>query len=1123
MKIPQIIEGNKHLFGTYSTMALANIRNILDHIATLACIENDFNADSDDYWHHPCMEIINPQNLCNDVTKADFVTEKLKSHFPFVVIMAEAKRQKDIAWAKNQAKKAFENRDFQKQQEFNKKQKSLLSITNADIYRMLNNLFRVLTSYRHYTSHYLINYIYFNEGSNLLKYNEQPLSYNLNDYFTIALRDTAQKYSYSPEALSFIQSSRYKIENRRKILDTDFFLSIQHRNGDSNPKNLHISGVGVALLICLFLEKKYVNVFLQKLPIYGSYKKQSMEANIIRQTFGIHTAKLPKERIVSEKSDFSIGMDMLNELKRCPKALFSTLSYADQNAFRIVSSDMNDVLQVRHTDRFAQLSLEYIDRRELFSDIRFHLNMGKLRYLKTADKHCIDGISRVRVLEDKINAFGRIHEFEARRKELGFVECYDQGGRAISTNTNIEIRDFEHVKRDDTNPDSYPYIIDTYTHYILENNKIGMHIGDYWPDLIKLDEHKWRVYNDKPTCFMSSLELPAMMFHMMLCGSDATESLIKAEVDKYKKLFGAMANGTLTKENISGFGIAEENIPQKVIDCVNGKTSGKGLDKQIKKEIDEMLADTNLRIERLKSDKRSVASTQNKMGKRGFRSIQPGKIADWLAADIVKHQPSLLKGVDYGTDRITGMNYRVMQSTIATFNATTPEHSLEELKRVFSAAQLIQCEKKEHPFLYKALDRNPQNTIDLYEFYLSAKQSYYQSMRRNIENGENVKLPYLNTDRNKWMRRGSVYYSRRGEIYLKDMPIELPRQMFDKKIKEALAKLPSMKDVDMQHSNVTFLIAEYLKKELKDDFQPFYQWNRNYRFTDMMICEENRSTRALSTHFIPVALREEIWEKRSELKAAYKEWALPRLSKNRDTERLSPAKKSELLDARIAKCRNEYQKNEKIIRRYKVQDALMFMMVKDMFGKGVFTAESKEFALSAITPDAKRGILSEVIPIDFKFSMDGKTYTIHSNGMKIKNYGDFYKLINDKRMKSILKIITHNVIDKDLLEKEFSSYDDKRPEAIEIVFEFEKAAYSKYPELEELVLSENHFDFGTLLRELQAKKVLSQNDGHYLSQIRNAFSHNSYPRNLRITSNIPEIAQEMINIFRITTPLKTKK
>ena len=155
MKIPQIIEDNKHLFGAYSTMALANIRNILDHIATLACIENNFRADSDSYWFHPCMEIINPRQLCSDVTKADFVTEKLKSHFPFVVIMAEAKRQKDITWAKNQAEKAFKNRDFQKQQEFTKKQKSLLSVTNADIYRVLNNMFNVLTNYRNQTVHYL--------------------------------------------------------------------------------------------------------------------------------------------------------------------------------------------------------------------------------------------------------------------------------------------------------------------------------------------------------------------------------------------------------------------------------------------------------------------------------------------------------------------------------------------------------------------------------------------------------------------------------------------------------------------------------------------------------------------------------------------------------------------------------------------------------------------------------------------------------------------------------------------------------------------------------------------------------------------------------------------------------
>ena len=373
------------------------------------------------------------------------------------------------------------------------------------------------------------------------------------------------------------------------------------------------------------------------------------------------------------------------------------------------------------------------------------------------------------------------------------------------------------------------------------------------------------------------------------------------------------------------------------------------------------------------------------------------------------------------------------------------------------------------------------------------------------------------------MRRGASFYSTMGDIYLEDMPIELPRQMFDKEIKKALAQLPSMKGVDMKQSNVTFLIAEYLKRELKDDFQPFYKWNRNYRFTDMMICEENCDTKALASKFIPLKLREEIWEKRSELKDAYKRWAFGRLNKNPDIKRLSPVEKDELLEKRIAKCRNEYQKSEKIIRRYKVQDVLMFMMVKSMFAQGVFTAESKEFALSTITPDAERGILSEVVPIDFKFSIDGKTYTIHSNGMKIKNYGDFYKLINDKRMKSLLNIVTHSTIEKDLLEKEFSTYDDKRPEAVEIIFEFEKAAYEKHPELKELLTPERKFDFRALLEELQAKSDLSQIDARYLSQIRNAFNHNAYPRNLKITSNIPEIAQEMVNIFRITDPYKKGK
>lgn len=1105
MKIPQFIEDHKHLFGAYSAMALSNVFNVLDHIASLADIENNYTKENP--WEHPCMEIINSKKTHSDASKTEYVVDKLKSHFPFAAMIAEINRQK-------QATKHLKTPKG--------KQKMLACISHADIYQTLNKMFRVLKTYRDYTTHYLQNNKLFDNGSDFLKYSEQPLSRELNNYLTVALRDTATKYSYAPEALSFIQSRRFKDGQvggkKMKVVDTDFFLSIIHNNGDS--QNSHISGIGICMLICMFLEKKYVNIFLQKLPIYGIYQKQSLEANIIRQTFSIHTIKLPKERIHSDKSDFSIALDMLNELKRCPKELFSTLSYPDQNAFRTVSSDMSDVLQIRHSDRFPQLALEYIDRNKLFEKIRFHVNMGKLRYLMTADKHCVDGMSRVRVLENKINGFGRTQEFEQKRIEKGFRAYREQGDKIIPTNESIEIRDFEHVKRDDGNPDNYPYIVDTYTHYIIENNKVEMYFGDYWPDLVNTTGQKWTVYNEKPKCRMSILELPAMMFHMMLCGKKATEKRIINEVEKYERLFDAMANRELTKKNINSFGIALCDMPDKVIDSVNGKSSPRSLKKHIANEIADALTDTNKRIERLKADKKMVLSAQNKMGKKGFRSIQPGKLAAWIASDIVKHQPTLATGDNYGTDRITGLNFRVMQSAIATFNGLMQGHSFDDLKRLFAAAKLIQNTENAHPFLQQALNTNPQNTVEFYENYLLAKREYYQKLRTSLATGQNIKLPYLNPLRNKWMERNATFYETMGEIYRNDMPIELPRQMFDADIKQRLSQLPEMSGVNMRESNATYLIAEYIKRVLNDNFQPFYNWERNYRYTDMLVCEENQKTHALKTLFLPLEKREKIWEQRNELKESYKRWAVGRLSKNPNTKRLSSSEKEELLNKRIANCRNEYQKNEKLIRRYKVQDAVMMMMVKEMFKHSSFTIDSKHFSLAHITPDAERGILSEVIPIDFCFSIGGKEYTIHSNGMKIKNYGDFHKIINDRRIKSLLNILRHPVVNKELLETEFRNYDDMRPEAVKVIFEFEKAAFEKHPELITLAKNAKHFDFKALLAELQNQNDLTTDNGDCLKLIRNAFNHNGYPTDLKITSNIPEIATDLINIFKITNPFK---
>ena len=62
---------------------------------------------------------------------------------------------------------------------------------------------------------------------------------------------------------------------------------------------------------------------------------------------------------------------------------------------------------------------------------------------------------------------------------------------------------------------------------------------------------------------------------------------------------------------------------------------------------------------------------------------------------------------------------------------------------------------------------------------------------------------------------------------------------------------------------------------------------------------------------------------------------------------------------------------------------------------------------------------------------------------------------------------------------------------------------------------EDHFDFGKILQELFNKEKLSEEDTWVMSQIRNAFSHNSYPKGgvIRITT-LPEIAKQLIVLFQ---------
>lgn len=1092
MKIPNLIERNKYVYGTYATMALMNVRTVLSHIQKLTVLDGDMPDKSEDYWFHPVMNYLNNIKYQSDEypERTSLIKEKLVASFPFVKIMAEIIRGNENEKEKNAKKKRKE-------------------INTSDIWNALNMVFRVLKKYRDYTTHYSISDSQWDDGSVFLEEYETPLSDVLNKYYTVALRSVKERYNYDTKQLGFLQDHRYKkiVRSGKSMMVTnyDFELSIQSINGDKN-KRPHLSGTGVILLLCMLLEKKYIKSFLDKIRLYNKEKKE--ENKILYRSMSINSVVLPRERIRSDKGGMATALDILNELKRCPRELFDTLAFEDQSRFRISSADHNEVFMMRYKDRFAQLSLQFIDQNKLFDGIRFHLNMGKLRYLFASEKHCIDGQTRVRVLEHRLNGYGRLEEMEQQRKNAD----------RTFLDTGIKIRDFENVKRDDANADNYPYIVDTYTHYMIENNKIEMLLTDdnVMPDIEQRGD-KWYVKKLIPTCRMSVLELPAMMFHMYLLGPHETENRIKTICGNYCKLFRAMTNGMLTKDNISRFGISMADIPKKVIDAVNGVSKGKDYNAFVIKTLNELLEETNILIKRLKKDINEVCSESNKMGKRRFKQISSGRLADFLAKDIVRFQPSL-DDENYGSDKLTGMNYKVMQASMAIYNSDGKDinKAFSKFKKMFVTAGLVDgSTDKVHPFLHDALSKKSENTVDFYANYLNARKNYLIQLIEDANNGENITLPFEDRNKNKWMKRNKEYYKMLGERYSDDLAIELPRQMFDEEIKKALRFMPEMRGIDFENVNITYLIGEYMKRVKKDDFQDFYSWKRNYRYMDMLVCGIDKKKNSLCKQFTTTAEREEMWKEREEKWNKYKAWAVKKKQSDRNLSRMSDAEFEDILGKRLSSCRNDYQKSEKMIRRYRVQDALLFLMAESMITEHV-DFKGKNFKLKDIMPDAGKGILSEIMPMDFIFyNKYGKRYTIHSNGMKIKNYGDFFVLVNDKRLEPLFNILAEVTIDKEEVEDEFDNYDTCRPTVVKLVFDFEKLAFEKYPELQQRVDDRDWIDFSAILNLLKSNEDLSEGDSTVLRQIRNAFEHNAYPNKKEVVKikTLPEIAKHLVELF----------
>jgi hypothetical protein len=143
--------------------------------------------------------------------------------------------------------------------------------------------------------------------------------------------------------------------------------------------------------------------------------------DIIRDMLSIYRLRSPKgKKLEGGDNQVTLALDILNELRKCPKELYDVLSAKGQTFFEDAVKRSNErtpevVKRFRSKDRFSFLALRYIDEMGVFDNIRFQVQLGKLRF-KFYPKTCINGEEDVRSLQKEINGYGKLQEIELERK-----------------------------------------------------------------------------------------------------------------------------------------------------------------------------------------------------------------------------------------------------------------------------------------------------------------------------------------------------------------------------------------------------------------------------------------------------------------------------------------------------------------------------------------------------------------------------------------------------------------------------------------------------------------------------------------------------------------------------------
>lgn len=1027
---------NEPYLGVFLNQARLNAYITLRDISE-RLVEN--TVDEDSLSEMPVLKYLE-----NDIEadKSHRLFDLVEKHFPMLKMIYGSEREGDLTKRSNEYKK------------------------------ILTCLFRALNFKRN-------EYCHAYSKNSVRNYNEKLLIKYLEDGFDASVRKIKDLRSLDEKEVLHLRrkTAEGKGADKRIIDNPEFRYHFKDEKGELNEKGLYF-------LTSIFLEKKDAHEFLKKQEYFKDDSEPKYRATL--ESFYFFRIKLPKPVIESDVDENGLALDMLNELKKCPKELFNLLTKEQQEEFRVTDSedtdeDGNEFLMRRYSDRFPYFALRYCDVNQVFDKIRFQIDIGRY-YFKFYPKETIAGNTQQRSIDKRLKTFGRINDVKSKVEQ--------EWADIIKSPDEIE------------NGQNDPYKLKSTPHYNIVDNQIGFVISENksLPDVKQSDG---KIVLEKPDAWLSIYELPGMLFYGLKCGFNITERMIKIYIEKQRSICRKIIeNKDIPSED-------ETFIPEALKDIEKGNTKN-----YFEKKLGRMLKDTEQRIRALAATLKRMADKSNKPGKKKFFDIRAGKLADFLARDIMALQK--FDPAKNGKDKLTSVNFQVLQATLAYYGAKK-----DIIGIMFKETGLLDGDNP-HPFL-KEIDPAKYNSIaEFYKAYLERKQCYLEKCKIEGKYDEQ----FLRPKRQRYAQEKRELKTIAGQLL--DNPVNIPKNFFKKEIEEFVCDQDqSLKKSKM---NTAYLIQAWFENN-NGRQQPYYFYDRTY----------------------PVVSKTQEYSKKDKNKriAGILKSIEPKLNYMEIKKFINEIPNGEYdpenLKRNLYEGYRDFEKNERLIRRYKVQDMVSFMMVEETL-KDQLDFDGNVLKLEKMTPSEdspfKKPVLCRTVIsmpfntkeghpdrdyVDFveknytgSYSSTRKKiilkYRVTSENTKLKDIGKYRRYSYDRRLPGLLiwkyrpNALSENEIKYVDIEQEIKTYERHRIEIAQCLYLLEKVVIESWINIDEL--GEDHIPFNKIIDRIKTKLPDFDDKCNILLKIRNAINHNQFPAYESAIQDAQgeEVAEKMLRI-----------